>query len=303
MDAALLPALHDALVVAQTGSVGEAARRLGKTTSAVSQQLRRIEAQLGVALFEKLGRGVRLSPAGEVALGSLTRLFDEAASLGGLLEELGGAGRVTTLRVAASDYLGEALLLPVLRQLFADATPLRFEITTTNSIEAARLVADGQADVAIVSTDRTPGPDETTLCRQQFHWVGPRPARGKPQPIRARLAREPLLRLGAGSRGRRALDELLGRMRLRPVSTIDVRSVSLLLAYVRQGLGIGLVPDLALRADDRARLAIEEADVPALDVRLICRPTLKRTKPVARFLGGLAEEAKRAGGPHAAAGA
>ncbi len=242
-----------------------------------------------MALFEKLGRGVRLSPAGEVALGSLTRLFDEATSLGGLLEELGGAGRVTTLRVAASDYLGEALLLPVLRQLFADATPLRFEITTTNSIEAARLVADGQADIAIVSTDRTAGPDETTLCRQRFHWVAPKPARAaKAQPIRARLAREPLLRLGAGSRGRRALDELLGRMRLRPVSTIDVRSVSLLLAYVRQGLGIGLVPDLALRKDDRARLAIEEADVPALDVRLVCRPTLKRTKPVALFLDGLA---------------
>jgi DNA-binding transcriptional LysR family regulator len=293
MDPSLIPALHDALVVAQTGSVGEAARRLGKSTSAVSQQLRRIEDQLGVALFEKQGRGLRLSPAGEVALGGLTRLFDEASSLGGLLEELGGAGRVTTLRVAASDYLGEALLLPVLRRLFTDGTPLRFEITTTNSIEAARLVTDGQADVAIVSTDRAPGPDETTIGRQRFHWVAPRLPRGKPQPIRARLGHEPLLRLGAGSRGRRALDELLGRMRLRPVSTIDVRSVSLLLAYVRQGLGIGLVPDLALRKEDRARLTVEEAEVPALDVRLICRPTLKRTKPVARFLDGLAEEARR----------
>jgi DNA-binding transcriptional LysR family regulator len=297
MDAALIPALYDALVVAQTGSVGEAARRIGKSTSAVSQQLRRIEDQLGVALFEKLGRGVRLSPAGEVALGSLTRLFDEATSLGGLLEELGGSARVTTLRVAASDYLGEALLLPVLRGLFADGASLRFEITTTNSIEAARLVADSQADVAIVSTDRTAGADETALCRQRFHWVAPRAGKGKPPPIRTRLAREPLLRLGAGSRGRRALDELLGRMRLRPVSTIDVRSVSLLLAYVRQGLGIGLVPDLALRREDRAHLAIEEADVPALEVRLVCRPTLKRTKPVARFLDGLAEEAKRVAPP------
>jgi DNA-binding transcriptional LysR family regulator len=314
MDAALIPALHDALVVAQTGSVGEAARRLGKTTSAVSQQLRRIEAQLGVALFEKQGRGVRLSPAGEVALGSLTRLFDEAASLGGLLEELGSAGRVTTLRVAASDYLGEALLLPVLRGLFeGGGVSLRFEITTTNSVEAARLVVDGQADVAIVSTDRAAGPDETTIGRQRFHWVAPRlprakpqaakpqatkpqaakPQATKPQAIRARLAHEPLLRLGPGSRGRRALDELLGRLRLRPVSTIDVRSVSLLLAYVRQGLGIGLVPDLALRKDDRARLAVEDADLPALDVRLLCRPSLKRTRPVARFLDGLAAEARR----------
>ncbi|MFL5308174.1 MAG: LysR family transcriptional regulator [Polyangia bacterium] len=52
MDAALIPAFHDALVVAQTGSVGEAARRLHKTASAVSQQIRRIEARFGVALFE-----------------------------------------------------------------------------------------------------------------------------------------------------------------------------------------------------------------------------------------------------------
>src|SRR5688500_17854849 len=77
MDPALLPALHDALVVAQTSSIGEAARRLHKTPSAVSQQLRRIEAHFEVRLFEKVGRGIRPSPAGEAALGALTRVFDE----------------------------------------------------------------------------------------------------------------------------------------------------------------------------------------------------------------------------------
>src|SRR5438046_1867578 len=69
----ILPALHDALVVAQTSSVGEAARRLHKTPSAVSQQLRRIEERYGVALFERVGRRLRPSPAGEAALGALTR--------------------------------------------------------------------------------------------------------------------------------------------------------------------------------------------------------------------------------------
>ena len=153
--------------------MGEAARRLHKTASAVSQQLRRIEQHFGVALFEKAGRGLRPSPAGEAVLGSLTRLFDEASSLEVQLEELAGT-KLVTLRVAASDYLGEALLLPVLRRLFAEGAPLRFEITTTNSIEAARLVRDGQVEVAMVSTDRAPGPDESLLCRQRFFWVAPR---------------------------------------------------------------------------------------------------------------------------------
>src|SRR5580692_699385 len=169
MDAALIPALHDALVVAQTGSVGEAARRLHKTASAVSQQIRRIEARFGVALFEKVGRGIRPSAAGEALLGSLTRLFDEAASLEAQIGEM-TAARVTTLRIAASDYLGEALLLPVLRRLFDEAAPLRFEITTTNSIEASRLAAAGQVDVAVVSTDRALTADQTPLCIQRFFW-------------------------------------------------------------------------------------------------------------------------------------
>ena len=291
MDAALIPAFHDALVVAQTGSVGEAARRLHKTASAVSQQIRRIEDRFGVALFEKVGRGIRPSAAGEALLGSLTRLFDEAASLEALLGEM-TAARVTTLRVAASDYLGEALLLPVLRRLFAEGAPLRFEITTTNSIEAGRLASAGQVDIAMISTDRPLGADETHLCAQPFFWIAPKPSGRKREPVTARLGREPLLRLGAGSQGRRVLDEVVGRLRLRPLSTIDLPSVSLMLSYVRQGLGIGLVPGLALRGDDRRHLAVELADVPPIDVRLACRATLKRTKPVALFLQGLVDEAQ-----------
>jgi DNA-binding transcriptional LysR family regulator len=290
MDASLLPALHDALIVAQTSSVGEAARRLHKTPSAVSQQLRRIEEHYGVRLFEKTGRKVRPSPAGEAALGAMTRVFAEAASLETLLEELAGA-RITTLRVAASDYLGEALLLPVMRRLFADHVPLRFEITTTDSGAAVRLVGQGQVDVAIVSADRQAAPDEVPLLRQPFRWVAPR-RRGS---ITARLHREPLLRLMPGSYGRRVLDEYLGRTGVRPLSTIDLPSVSLMLSYASRGLGIGLVPGLALERVDRARVTLEPAAVPEVTVRLVPRAALERSVPVTRFLDRLQHEARRAG--------
>jgi DNA-binding transcriptional LysR family regulator len=300
MDAALLPAFQDVLIVAQTGSVGEAARRLHKSSSAVSQQIRRVEDRFGVTLFDRVGRHLRPSATGEALLGALTRLFAEATSVEGLLEELASA-HVTTLRIAAADYLGEALLRPVLRRLFDDQVPLRFEITTINSPEARRLVAAGQVDAAVVSTDRAPAPDEISLCRQSFCWVAPRPRpgrgrRGAAARMRsptALLAREPLLRLGAGSQGRRLLDEFLGRSGLRPASTIDVPSVSLLLSYVRNGLGVGMAPQLAVSRIDRANLLIEPADVPEVDVRLTLYPALKRTAPVRRFIDELVAEAKR----------
>jgi DNA-binding transcriptional LysR family regulator len=295
IDAALLPALHDALVVAQTSSIGEAARRLHKTPSAVSQQLRRIEQHFGVRLFEKVGRRIRPSPAGEAALGALTRVFDEAASLGTLLEELGGS-RTTTVRVAASDYLGEALLIPVIRGLVQDRAPLHFEITTTHSTEAAQLAAEAQVDAAIVSaSEREPAPGERTLFQQPFFWVAPRP-RGKGRGgITARLEREPVLRLLPGSRGRRLLDEYLGRSGVRPASTIDMPSVSLMVSYASRGLGIGLAPGLATLALPRRRVVVERADVPALDVRLLLRPGLEPRGPVSRFLERLVDEAARAG--------
>jgi DNA-binding transcriptional LysR family regulator len=293
MDASLLPALHDALIVAQTSSVGEAARRLHKTPSAVSQQLRRIEEHYGVKLFEKDGRRVRPSPAGEAALGAMTRVFAEAASLETLLEELAGA-KVTTLRIAASDYLGEALLLPVMRRLFQEHVPLRFEITTTNSAAATRLVGQGQVDLGIVSTDRDGPSDGIALLRQPFCWVAPR--RRQVRTITGRLAREPLLRLTPGSLGRRLLDEYLGRTGVRPLSTIDLPSVSLMLSYAQRGLGIGLVPALALERADRARLAVERAALPDVSVRLILRAALERSSPVARFLDRLSLEARRAEG-------
>src|SRR5262249_58294041 len=97
---------------------------------------------------------------------------------------------------------------------------------------------------------------------------------------RAGVAGEPLRRLGAGSEGRRVLDEMLARLGLQPPSTIDVPSVSLMLSYARQGLGISLVPELALARGDRRRLIIEPADVAPMDVHLVCRPTLKPTPAV-----------------------
>jgi DNA-binding transcriptional LysR family regulator len=139
------------------------------------------------------------------------------------------------------------------------------------------------------------------LCRQVFYWVAPRRGRGGAQPLRARLGKEPLLRLGAASQGRRVMDEVLARLRLQPPSTIDLPSVSLMLSYARQGLGISLVPGLALARGDRRRLVIERADVAPIEVHLVCRPTLKRTRAVARFLDGLAEEARRAAALRAAA--
>jgi DNA-binding transcriptional LysR family regulator len=295
LEPGLFPALLSFLAVARTGSVGASARQRHRTSSAISQQLRRLETHLGVKLLERAGRGVRLTPAGEAALPAIDRLRVEAEALFGSLAAL-SSQPVTTVRVGVSDYLGKALLVPVLRALAAARVPARFEIVTTHSRDAAARVARGDLEFGVVSAATVAtGLEARRLFDQPFTWVGPRRPRGRRESLVARLAREPVLRLGAESEGRRLLDDVLDGQRIRPVSTIDVTSVSLMLAYITSGMGIGLVPALALADVPPRRVVIEAAAVPATPVQLVTRPAARRSPVALRFAAAVEAEGRRAG--------
>jgi len=293
MDPALVPALYDALTVARLGSVGAAAKQLKKTPSAVSQQIRRLTEALGVALFERRGRGLVLTPAAEQVLPLATRLFDETEALFRLFGALEGSA-TATLRVAASDYLGKSLLVPVLRGLAREGVPLHFEISTSHSEEALSRLEHGDVEMAIVSfSGERSGLEARVLFEQPFYWVGPR-ENGKKRSLVERLAAgEPALRLAPGSGGRKLFDRLLEEHGVRPSSTIDVPSVSLLLAYATGGVGIGLVPALALADQPLGGIAVTRAGAAALPVRLALRARRRPAKAVEHVIERLEREAAR----------
>jgi DNA-binding transcriptional LysR family regulator len=291
----LFPALETLLAVARTGSVAAAARQRHITPSAVSQQIRRLETHFDTKLLERAGRGVRLTAAGEAALPVVRELYSGAEAAFGQLAALAGAP-ATTLRVAASDYLGKGLLAPVLRDLLDAEPPVRFEIVTTHSRAGVRLVAGGDVDLAVVTGQEAPrGLEDRHLFDQPFVWVGPRRGRRERTALTERLRREPVLRLAVESRGRALLDDYLADERIRPVSTIDVPSVSLLLSYVSGGLGIGLVPALALAEAPSDRVVSEPARVPVLPVSLLWRAGARRPPARARLAALLATAGARVG--------
>ncbi len=294
IDPAFVSPLQDVLFVARVGSVAGAAQRLHKTPSAVSQQIRRVESHFGIQIFERRGRGVVLTPQGEAAIGAVNRLFDEAESVFGALTML-AATPTTVLRVAASDYLGRRLLLPVLRRLLTEGVPLRFEITTAHSSAARRAVETGEADLAVVTSAE---PDvsrdvlrEATLCEQSFYWVGPRLGQ-RARSLVQRIGSEPLLRLSVKSEGRKVLDAYLEHQGIRPVSTIDVPSVILMLSYVRAGLGVGLAPALALEGLG-SRVSIERARIAPRRVKLLTRANWRPGAIAEHLLQLLKTEAAR----------
>lgn len=132
------------------GSFAKAAARVGRSTSAVSAQIRKLEEQAGTALFQKAGRHLRLTEAGEILLTYARRLIelnDEAAvAVRGI--ELDG-----WVRLGMQEDFGEAALPEVLGR-FARAHPkVRIEAHVSRNADLQERIESNQLDLALIWSD------------------------------------------------------------------------------------------------------------------------------------------------------
>ena len=152
------------------GSYAKAADRLGRSTSAVSAQLKKLESQADTALFRKAGRGLALTDAGETLLAYAHRMLDlneEAAAA------LRGADLQGWVRLGLQEDIGETLLPGVLGR-FARAHPkVRIEACVARSAELREKLALRQIDLAMVwdAGAREPLPHGEALLEMPLQWL------------------------------------------------------------------------------------------------------------------------------------
>ncbi len=135
--------------VAETGSISRAASRLGYTPPALSQQLAKLEREVGLPLLVRHRRGVRLTPAGEVLLSHAQRILGEVDKAKEALSELAGlaGGRV---RIASFGSGGSQVLPPVLAE-FGNAHPaVQLTLHEMEPPAALATLVDGGADFVLV---------------------------------------------------------------------------------------------------------------------------------------------------------
>jgi len=281
----------------ELGSFAKAAERLGRSTSAVSAQLRKLEEQAGTPIFRKSGRGLALTEAGETMLAYARRLLalnDEAAAA------VHGADLEGWVRLGLSEDFGEALLPAVLGR-FARAHPkVRIEARIARSFDLLDRVGSGQLDLALAWGDGGALPHAARVAELPMRWIGPvagdlastfgRP--DEPLPL-ATLEAPCLLRTAATT----ALDHAGIPWRLAFVSP----SLGGLWAAVAAGLGVTIRTDFGLPAAVRA---LEPAAAPALPLLPL---TLLRAEaepdPVAARLAAILAQSVRDALPGFAAAA
>ncbi|MFD8338250.1 LysR family transcriptional regulator [Streptomyces solisilvae] len=233
--------------VAQAGSFTRAAETLFLAQPSLSVQIRKLEKELGVALFERLGRRVALTAAGEEflayilpALSNLERARERAAEVRDL--------RRGKLAVGVLPSVGTALLPRVLADYRSAYPDIDIRLIEHNvSVEFERMVQAGDLDLAVVRVPwGCPGITGRTLIQEPMVAMlapGHRLADRRAIDI-ADLADDEFVATHPGTGLRMLLDAVTRRHGFEPRVTVEVEQLSVLCGMVRSGVGVSVVPRL-----------------------------------------------------------
>jgi len=231
--------------VARTGSLTAAARDLHLTQPAISHHLARLEAETGAGLVQRVGRGIRLTPAGRL-------LADRAAEIVGRLDaasaELSAfvgldAGRV---RLAGYTTALSTLLPSATAILHATHPGLEVSITDTHPPEALAMLRAGTVDAALIFRYDTSAPEEDDL--RLVHLLD------DPTYLLTRDGSTDVAGhrnspwIGGCDRCRAHLVDLCREAGFEPAIRYTTDDMVLMQALVGAGLGVTTIPGLALRA-------------------------------------------------------
>jgi DNA-binding transcriptional LysR family regulator len=248
--------------IAQEGTFGKAAARLGYTQSAISQQIATLERIVGAQLIDRPGgpRRVSLTEAGTVLLGHAESIVGRLKAAQADLAAL-SAGESGSLRVGTFQSVGARVLPEVMRR-FAKTWPhVDVVLHESNSDrDLATLVERGELDVAFAQLPiEAPSLEWFELLRDDYVVVANRDssiAKNKRPPSLAEIANQPLI----GFRQCRATEIVVDQLRAsghepRFVSRSDDNGVVQGLAGA--GIGIAVMPRLTVDANDESIVIVD----------------------------------------------
>lgn len=266
--------------VAREGNLTRTADRLRVSQSALSVQIKKLEAQIGHDLFERSGKQLLLTEAGRIAFEHAEVIFATGAELLGTLTDQPGERRMV-LRVGALATLSRNFQIGFLRPLLgrADVEIIVRSGTTGDllqSLEAHRL------DVVLVNVP--PIRDAAThwishaIAEQAVSLVGTLARIGPPAPLETLLAREPLVLPTLESSIRTGFDALLNRLGIRARIAAEVDDMAMMRLMAREDIGLAVVPPIVVKDELASGLLVEVDQLPRLS-ETFHAVTLKRRFP------------------------
>ena len=174
-----LDELESFIQVARLRSFSAAAQQLHISQPAMSKRIQSLESQLGVSLFDRLGKRVRLTPAGELLVGKANAILDLSRDMerdvGNLAQTVKGR-----LSMATSHHIGLHRLSPVLQRFTQQYPEVELDIKFEDSEVAHKLVRAGDIELAVVTLNpageqEQPDLDTKTIWQDPLCFVNAKP--------------------------------------------------------------------------------------------------------------------------------
>jgi LysR family cys regulon transcriptional activator len=243
-------------------SVSRAASRLNLVQPAVSQHLKLLEEELGTRIFQRQGkRLVGLTVAGEKVLRYARATLAGAANVLAVgrdhVEEESG-----TLRIGATHTQARYVLPPVMRS-FRDVYPeVEVQIHQANPMQLVEMAVNDAVDLAICTEALDSHPALTTIPSHRWNRcliaLPGHPALAVRPITLDTLCTFPLVTYVFGFTGRGHFSDAFAREGLRPHVVLSATDTDVIKTYVREGLGVGIIADIAYQADQDADLGLRD---------------------------------------------
>ena len=234
--------------VAATGSLTASARKLHVSQPALSRELKAFEQRLGVTLFERHAKGMRLTQAGEVLNRYAVRLFELERTAEAAMQEIAGAlrGRLT---LGASNTIGTYVLPPLLATFRRQRPHVEISLFVGNTEQVSQGVDDMRFMLGFIE-----GPLHLQGLRSTvFQHDEIMPVAAPDHPLFARkalkpedLSGEPLLMREHGSGTRELIAAALQRQNITPGETMEFGNTEALKRAAVHGGGIAWLPRICM---------------------------------------------------------
>ena len=237
--------------VTRTGSFTKAAERLRVTIPAVSLQIRQLEREHGVTLFERLGRRVRLTPAGERLRQYADRIFTLAHDAERALESTGDF-RGTRLRLAATPTAAGYYLAPFWKRLRRRYPGLQLEVSVHNTRTVRQRLLALEDDLGMLGGGTEDGAlivrpfardTMVAIVSREHPW-----AKRKAVTLKA-LGREPLILREPGSAGRELVERALRTAGIEPHAVMEMTSTEAIKQAVEANGGVAVLARAVVQRD------------------------------------------------------
>jgi DNA-binding transcriptional LysR family regulator len=263
----------------ELGSFAKAADRLGRSTSAVSAQLKKLEEQAGTALARKSGRGLVLTDAGELLLSYARRLLDlnDEASMA-----LGSADTAGAVRLGLQEDFGEHMLTEMLGRFARTHPAVRIEARVGRNADLLARIEKGELDLALAWNAAEGTAHMQGIGTYGLQWIGP----AEPSLLRWQAGGDPLPLVAVDGQCwmRKQATEALDRAGIPWRLVFSSPSLGGVWAAVAAGLGVTVRTSFGLAPGVRV-LAGAQAGLPPLgSIGLVLhRSTAELTAPARRL--------------------